>query len=201
VFLVYHIELGIIAAKVMKNEDFIETEWDATGIFVQDPPQIRPFIISNILAKKFKSLTNLKSLIEANIDIPLSIIRAIMNQLLEALRYIHSKGLIHRDIKPANILLHNPPGTGRVICKIADFGEMKVKSQIDQSTNVQPAGTLVYMPPELLLGDGDQFRKADEKIDIWSLGIILYQIVYHTFPFRTPSFQSIQSNRFKFLRF
>ncbi|KAA6375241.1 MAG: putative Phosphoenolpyruvate carboxylase kinase 1 [Streblomastix strix] len=201
VFLVYHPELNVVAAKVMKNENFLETEWDAAGIFQSDPPQIRPFIINNILAKKFDTMTvilielanlgNLQSLLDTNIIIPLPIVRAIMKQLLEGLKFIHSKKIIHRDIKPANILLHNPPGSGRVICKIADFGEMKVKSLADHSTYMGVAGTLVYMPPEIFLGNENEQKKADEKIDVWSLGILVYQTVTHTFPFITPTNQAI----------
>ncbi|KAA6356920.1 MAG: hypothetical protein EZS28_047553, partial [Streblomastix strix] len=167
VFLVHHPEFGIVAAKVIQNENFEAREWDTAGIFVNDPPNIRPFIIQNIAAKGFDKMTviileyanigSLKTLIDTNVDISIPVVRLIMNQLLEGLRYIHSKGLIHRDIKGGNILMHNPPGSGRVILKIADFGEAKLKTEINKTLLMTKAGTPPYMAPELIMV-GDQGR-------------------------------------------
>ncbi|KAA6392123.1 MAG: hypothetical protein EZS28_012352 [Streblomastix strix] len=83
--------------------------------------------------------------------------------VIQGISYLHSKRIIHRDIKSANILLHNPPGSGRVICKIADFGAVKVRSTDDESTYMRFAGTHIYMPPEIFLGDQNELKKADEK--------------------------------------
>ncbi|KAA6386164.1 MAG: hypothetical protein EZS28_018310 [Streblomastix strix] len=177
-FLVHHPDFGIIAAKVMKNENFEAREWDAAGVFVDDPPNIRPFIIQNIAAKYFDKMTviliewanigNLKTVIDTNVDIPIPIVRAIMNQLY---------------FKPANILLHTPTGSGKVICKIADFGEAKLIDRNIQTLLMTKAGTPAYMPPEFILGGNYVQVNANDKVDIWSLGMIFYQIVFHTFPF------------------
>ncbi|KAA6359291.1 MAG: hypothetical protein EZS28_045182, partial [Streblomastix strix] len=85
--------------------------------------------------------------------------------------------------KGQNILLHSPPGSGRIIVKIADFGLIKVQKQPLQSTKITIAGTFPYMPPEMIMGNDDEKVFADANIDVWSSGIILHQLVYHNFPF------------------
>lgn len=81
-----------------------------------------------------------------------------------ALRYAHGRGLLHRDIKPANILLD----TGGVVW-VTDFGLALPIEQVAESPSV--AGTLRYMPPEQLEG------QADERSDIYALGLTLYELV------------------------
>ncbi|KAA6383630.1 MAG: putative AUR protein kinase, partial [Streblomastix strix] len=197
VFLVHRPEVGFVVAKVMDTSNFDQNEWDVAGILKDVPPEICPFFVRSILAKQcdqmtiilmeFANLGNLQRIIDANIDIPIPIIRVIMQQLLYGLFYIHSKGIIHRDIKPANIMLHSPPGSGRVITKIGDFGEVKIKKRIDYLTLMTQRGTLPYMPPEMFLALDAGKVQADSNVDIWSLGITFYQIVTHTFPFQTQS--------------
>ncbi|KAA6371428.1 MAG: putative AGC family protein kinase [Streblomastix strix] len=183
VYLVHHPQLGIVAAKVMDNQYFDASEWDIAGVLQQDPPQFRPFIINNILAKQFKQSTvllidyancgNMKQLIDKNIDLPLNLVRVIMNQLR----------LIHRDIKGQNIMLHNPTGSGCVILKIADFGLVKVKKEDEQSTLMSVAGTKPFMAPELQLAPSNELQKADANVDVWSLGILMLRFITHSFPF------------------
>ncbi|KAA6364899.1 MAG: putative serine/threonine-protein kinase unc-51, partial [Streblomastix strix] len=191
-------ELGIVAAKVVLNKFFSEDEWNIAGILSEDPSQECPFIIKNILARKFEDMTiiilqycnckTLYDLIAANKDIPLSVVRVIMKQIMEGLCFIHSKGLIHRDIKPGNILLHSLIGSGRVIAKIADFGDVKINPNVDQlSMFLSFKGTHVYMPPEIILGDQNQLKVASSKVDMWSAGIILYRLLTHTFPFHSTN--------------
>lgn len=80
---------------------------------------------------------------------------------------------MHRDIKPANILLHN----GKI--KIADFGLSKcLKSPTDVADTM--VGSPLYMSPEVLKGESYTM-----KADIWSLGIVLFEMVYGTCPFDT----------------
>ncbi|KAA6374145.1 MAG: hypothetical protein EZS28_030328 [Streblomastix strix] len=67
---------------------------------------------------------------QSDISLPTYTLRALMKQILEGMRAFHSSGLVHRDIKCNNILLHSPPGSGRVHAKISDFGFAKKKVDI-----------------------------------------------------------------------
>jgi aurora kinase len=87
-----------------------------------------------------------------------------------ALDYCHEKHVIHRDIKPENLLL----GAHSEI-KIADFG-WSVHAPTSRRNTL--CGTLDYLPPEMVEG-----REHDEKVDIWSLGVLLYEFLYGTPPF------------------
>ncbi|KAA6359310.1 MAG: hypothetical protein EZS28_045163, partial [Streblomastix strix] len=121
------------------NEDFDMNEWDIAGALSMNPYQISPFIVRNILAKQFDKMTvilmqycnigTLFDLVKTGINLPIAMIRVIMKQILQGLSDIHSKRIIHRDIKGGNILMHCPPGSGKVICKISDFGTAKQKKQ------------------------------------------------------------------------
>ncbi|KAA6376836.1 MAG: hypothetical protein EZS28_027638 [Streblomastix strix] len=110
-------------------------------------------------------------------------VRAMMKQILEGIRVIHEKGLIHRDIKGQNILMHSPPGSGRVILKIADFGITKIQQNELQLNRMSTKGTPPNMAPELALG----YEKADQKVDMWSAGVVLYQLVSKEYPIKAKS--------------
>lgn len=89
---------------------------------------------------------------------------------LQALEYLHRRGILHRDLKPANILI-----TGEKTVKVLDFGLATFK-QADNITAL--SGTLAYMPPEVLKGAG-----AVEQSDLYSLGILAYQMFVGKHPF------------------
>lgn len=93
-----------------------------------------------------------------------------IRDLALALDYCHSKHVIHRDIKPENLLL----GAHAEI-KIADFG-WSVHAPTSRRNTL--CGTLDYLPPEMVEG-----RDHDEKVDIWSLGVLLYEFLYGSPPF------------------
>ena len=100
----------------------------------------------------------------------------IMSQLLDALEYSHSRGVVHRDIKPSNILITKD---GQV--KIADFGIAKIESsELTQIGTV--LGTPSYMSPEQFMG-----LNADRRSDIYSAGVILYQFLTGERPFTGSS--------------
>ncbi|XP_050967439.1 aurora kinase A [Labeo rohita] len=95
-------------------------------------------------------------------------------ELADALSYCHSKNVIHRDIKPENLLLG---ANGEL--KIADFGWSVHTPSSRRSTL---CGTLDYLPPEMIEG-----KTHDEKVDLWSLGVLCYEFLVGRPPFETKS--------------
>jgi len=103
--------------------------------------------------------------------LPAEILR-VMRALLAGLQYSHDNGVVHRDIKPANIMLTRQ---GQV--KIADFGIARIESSsMTQVGTVM--GTPAYMSPEQFMG-----QAADRRTDIYSAGVLLYQMVTGERPF------------------
>ncbi|ELV12453.1 Serine/threonine-protein kinase 6 [Tupaia chinensis] len=99
-----------------------------------------------------------------------------ITELANALSYCHSKRVIHRDSKPENLLLGS---TGEL--KITDFGWSVHAPSSRRSTL---CGTLDYLPPEMIEG-----RMHDEKMDLWSLGVLCYEFPVGKPPFETNTYQ------------
>ncbi|KAG8519727.1 Aurora kinase A, partial [Galemys pyrenaicus] len=99
-----------------------------------------------------------------------------ITELADALSYCHSKRVIHRDIKPENLLLGSD---GEL--KIADFG-WSVHAPSSRRTTL--CGTLDYLPPEMIEG-----RMHDEKVDLWSLGVLCYEFLVGDPPFEARTYQ------------
>ena len=93
----------------------------------------------------------------------------LFRQILEAMAYLHSKGIVHRDIKPENILL-----TDNFMPKLADFGTSGNKRVIANTF----CGTYEYMAPEIYLR-----RQHTDKVDVWAMGILLYELFHLKTPF------------------
>ncbi|KAK3940539.1 Serine/threonine-protein kinase ark1 [Diplogelasinospora grovesii] len=99
-------------------------------------------------------------------------------QMASALRYLHRKHVIHRDIKPENILM----GIHGEI-KISDFG-WSVHAPNNRRATL--CGTLDYLPPEMI-GSGSRNNYYNEKVDLWSLGVLTYEFLVGEAPFEdTP---------------
>ena len=102
--------------------------------------------------------------------------------ILIGLHYLHSKGIIHRDLKPKNIFV-DQLSNGLSILKIGDFGIAKVDFQNERdnySGTLASLTTSAYKAPEMLIND----KNSSPKIDMWALGVILYQLVSsNTLPF------------------
>ncbi|XP_061487196.1 aurora kinase A isoform X1 [Rhineura floridana] len=115
-----------------------------------------------------------------------------MTELADALSYCHSKRVIHRDIKPENLLLGS---NGEL--KIADFGWSVHAPSSRRSTL---CGTLDYLPPEMIEG-----RTHDEKVDLWSLGVLCYEFLVGKPPFEAQTnqetYRAISRVEYKFPHF
>jgi serine/threonine-protein kinase len=102
--------------------------------------------------------------------LPVKSIVEIGIQLTQALDYAHRKGIVHRDVKPGNIMMLNDTNT----VKVADFGICRIdNSDVTQATQVgNVLGTPNYMSPEQVLGE-----KVDSRSDLFSAGVVLYQLL------------------------
>ncbi len=95
-------------------------------------------------------------------------------QIGDALHEAHSKGIVHRDIKAENIMLNS-----RNQVKVMDFGLAKIKGAMRLTKSSSTIGTLAYMAPEQLQGSGN-----DARSDIFSFGVVLYEMLTGRTPFR-----------------
>ncbi|MFN2176573.1 MAG: protein kinase domain-containing protein, partial [Anaerolineales bacterium] len=98
----------------------------------------------------------------------------IINQICDGLFEAHKADIVHRDIKPENILIDS---SGRV--KILDFGLAKLKGVSKLTKETSALGTIHYMSPEQVQG-----QEIDHRSDIWSLGVVLYEMLTVQLPFK-----------------
>jgi serine/threonine protein kinase len=112
-------------------------------------------------------------------DEQFSTIKGILQQMCQALEYIHSQGIIHRDLKPSNVLI-NQNGTP----KLTDFGVVKNPQQFksELTTMGSLVGTVAFMAPELIIGED-----LDHRADLYSLGALLYMALTGKKPFEAKT--------------
>jgi serine/threonine protein kinase len=116
---------------------------------------------------------------------PMQIARLLIT-IAAALDYAHEQGVVHRDIKPGNIILHNKSKnvsveqhlTARTEPVITDFGLVRIAQSVTQTASGAVSGTPAYMSPEQAQG-----VKVDHRSDIYSLGVVLYEMVAGRIPF------------------
>lgn len=129
---------------------------------------------------------NLESLLQKNVRITFGRAGRLVSQLCEVLQAAHDQGLVHRDLKPANLMIvdHDTP---REKIKVMDFGLAKLMdpkdvSEYRQSSAEFAVGTPGYICPEQVRGDA-----VDHRGDIYSTGVMLYELLTGRLPFVGPS--------------
>jgi serine/threonine-protein kinase len=111
---------------------------------------------------------------------PTSEVVQVLITVAEALDYAHQQGVVHRDIKPANIML-----TKERLVKVMDFGIAKMNSSSKTQTDIV-LGTPTYMSPEQIAG-----KKVDGRSDIFSLGIVLFELLTGRPPFTADNLSAL----------
>ncbi|MBP7814476.1 MAG: serine/threonine protein kinase, partial [Thermoanaerobaculia bacterium] len=127
------------------------------------------------LAFEFVEGADLAQRLEDGPPLTLGQALALIRQAAEGLDYAHRQGIVHRDIKPSNLML-----TRAGELKIADFGIAKL---VGQQTELTMTGSVVgsphYLSPEQIRGE-----ELDGRSDLFSLGVVLYELLTHQRPFR-----------------
>jgi tetratricopeptide (TPR) repeat protein/TolB-like protein/predicted Ser/Thr protein kinase len=137
-------------------------------IYEIDDFEGQPFI-----AMEFVEGRSLTAVIESG-PLKLEQVRDIASQLATGLQHAHEKCIVHRDIKPSNIMI-TPAG----LAKIMDFGLARVEEQTKLTREGTTVGTVAYMSPEQVRAEA-----IDHRTDVWSLGVILYEMVSGQRPFK-----------------
>ena len=154
--------------------------------FVEDetPCLVMEHIAGPSLAAYMKALNERKQ------RIPLAVVAQILRAVASALDYAHSRGLVHRDIKPANVLLRSPTQAITLDNSLpldvepilTDFGLVRLLDSTMHTTTGSVSGTPAYMSPEQSRGE-----KVDHRTDIYSLGIMLYEMLAGAVPYQADT--------------
>jgi eukaryotic-like serine/threonine-protein kinase len=149
---------------------------ESEGLDVSWPaPSSTAFIVMELVPGE-----TLRDLIARACPLPPDLAVALIAQVTDALAYAHAQGLVHRDIKPANVLLRDEGG-GMVRVKVADFGIAKAAAAAggDLTASGTVLGTPKYLAPEQVQG-----REPDARADLYSLGVVLFEMLAGGPPFK-----------------
>jgi len=141
--------------------------------FEFDPPSETYYMVMELIGGQ-----SIKQRLDSTTErFPEAEIYRLMSGAVSALAYAHARGMIHRDVKPANLMLDVD---GRVV--LTDFGIAKIVTGIQFTASGGMIGTPAYMAPEQGLGEA-----GDERSDLYSLGIIMYQMLTGVLPYDAES--------------
>jgi beta-lactam-binding protein with PASTA domain/predicted Ser/Thr protein kinase len=130
------------------------------------------------IAMEYLEGRSLKERIVSDGPLPISAAIEVTRQILRAIGFAHRRGIVHRDIKPHNVLLaQDAPGDGEPRFKVTDFGISRTTaSQMTEAGSI--VGTAQYLSPEQARG-----APVDQRSDIYSVGIVLYELLTGKLPF------------------
>jgi serine/threonine protein kinase len=136
---------------------------------------------TSFIAMEYVEGKNLKQLLKDKVAFSWDRVAEIAMSVADALDYAHRRGIVHRDVKPANIIILTSDGT----VKITDFGIAKIEASSLTETG-QFLGTPNYMSPEQVTGE-----TVDGRSDLFSLGVVLYELLTKRKPFIGDNLTSI----------
>jgi serine/threonine-protein kinase len=140
------------------------------------------------MAMEFLEGDELRKLLQARAPIPLSRALEIGAQVAEGLQYAHERQIIHRDIKPANIMVLQDG-----LVKITDFGIARMRNNEVKTMTGMILGSPKYMSPEQVSG-----KRADTRSDIFSLGVVIYEMLTGTSPFVADNIHGVMYQTMNF---
>jgi serine/threonine protein kinase len=144
-----------------------------------DTPDLKAFVMDFIEGESLKAVIERGNISKENLNLWL-------NQMLDALGYCHQNGLIHRDIKPSNFMVDK-----HCNIKLLDFGIAKNLNnggEYTQTGTSQMLGTPIYMSPEQVL----ETKTVNERSDIYSLGVVLWQMLAGKKPYDSNTLSTFQ---------
>lgn len=175
----------LYAMKIIKKKNFLTKE-SIQKILVEK--EILKLLKHKNILKLYKTLQtkdriyflleyiskgNLLQIMNIKIRLNFKQIRIISSQIIKALLYIHSKGIIYGDLKAENILLDE-----NGVIKLCDFNLSGTESLLKDSLQ----GTILYLAPEIIEG-----KLRTKKSDFWSLGVLIHLLFYRRYPFKNKS--------------
>ncbi len=174
-----HVALKLLREDLAEDPEFTHRfEREAKALALLDHPYVVRFYgferqgaLAFIVMDYVPGSTLRRRLLNAGGPLPLDETTGILRQIAGALQYAHDEGYIHRDVKPGNIMLRQD-GTAL----LSDFGIARAIEGTTLTTG--PAGTPAYMSPEQIAG-----RELDARADIYSLGLVLFEMVTGRRPF------------------
>ena len=186
--------IKVLQPELSRNEDYrMRFLREARGAGVLSHPNIvtvfdvgevedQPYIAIELIDGQ-----SLSELLKEKKTLPVENVVDIGIQLAQALDYAHKRGIVHRDVKPGNIMMVK--GTNTI--KVADFGICRIEGgDTTQKTQVGDVlGTPNYMSPEQVLG-----QKVDSRSDLFSAGVVLFQLLTGALPFEGDTFVSVAIN-------
>lgn len=155
--------------KILKHEHIVEMKdffWDDRYIYI---------------VMEYCDGGDLSNFIKQRHSLPENICRKFLQQLAQALRFLRSHNVCHMDLKPQNLLLTKKP---KLRLKVGDFGFAQYLANSEERFAMR--GSPLYMAPEILLD-----HKYDARVDLWSVGIIMYECLFGKAPYSSNSFQEL----------